>query len=358
MMTFKRITIAGVLGLLGVGSVGCGDDDMTSMTDSAGPQEPPEPDPPPPPPPEGYYKIHCFSDDTANYFWRGTPSVPIKDSARLIDPCVHLDFSDPDWELEARAGCSAYCDSLNQDYIGTPECLDGGWTAVQPWSPYKACPDTTPQFDPGPVEQELGEDEAEMMLKLGCDLPSTCLDELDYDARLAMVTPPTANTRFTADSLVETDPTVASSFTLVSSSVNVTGTAAYTADSCSDPACVFYLSQLQLASPTAFNVQVPYGAAPITKTLTGLTLRIAEPSLGLWLPSTGDVIFPPNSLELRVDVTVSGTSNVFNENGTHRRHYLVGEYVFGTLSNGVLTLHHDGSDMLGAWAVDAQFVPE
>ena len=95
----------------------------------------------------------------------------------------------------------------------------------------------------------------------------------------------------------------------------------------------------------------------VVKGLDGLSISLAQPTLGMWLPETGDVIFPPHSLRLRVQVRVTGRPEIAQENGSYDKIVELDQYVFGTLDDDRLRVAASGTDLLGSWSIDADFEP-
>jgi hypothetical protein len=106
------------------------------------------------------------------------------------------------------------------------------------------------------------------------------------------------------------------------------------------------------------TVVVTVGGSTLVKTIAGLSVALERPTLGIWIPGTGDVIFPPNSLKVRVSATVGGATDTFGENGLHDELYSFPHYVFGSLAGTALSLGVAETDALGAWSLDLRFVPE
>lgn len=127
---------------------------------------------------------------------------------------------------------------------------------------------------------------------------------------------------------------------------------------CANDACPFYLAQLDLEAVSSMSVSLTYGAASLSKVVSDVTIELARPALGMWLPDSDDVIFPPNTLAFRVGATVSGATNWFGEDGSYDYVYRLNQYVFGSIAGGVLHIRHSDEDTLGQWIVDAFFVPE
>lgn len=351
MKNVMKTVIYGMSTWLVSAMVACGDDKMCQETDTAGGCEGEE---------EQGWKYQCYNSPTeGNYFYHISGG---KVKPNPIEPCVAVEPESEEtegWEAAVRAKCSSYCLSLNNAQHGSATCLDERWSQVNPYgSPAVTCSPLTALIDFDEIESVLGAGPAADAETLACDLPDSCIHLLDYEARLAMLGMLTSGLRNTAEELMETDPGQVSEVILLGEDAALEGEAAYTALSCSEDACPFYLAQFDLAATSSLVVAVPYGSAPLTKTVSNLEIGLARPALGMWLPDSDDIIFPPNALAVRITATVSGSTNNFGENGNHDLVFRINEFVYGTLDGGVLSLSHSGTDVLGAWSVEAHFIPE
>ncbi|MCY0989865.1 hypothetical protein OV203_22190 [Nannocystis sp. ILAH1] len=231
-------------------------------------------------------------------------------------------------------------------------CDPGNWTDVD----YAGvCTALTPLLDLGPVLAALGSTAAQAAAQLPCDLSGDCSELLDFWAREAMWTPPDSSVRYTAEIL--TEALNASMSLLGNPPEDLVGQAAYTPVACGAAACPLYLAQLDLGSYTMVRVPVTVDGTQAVKGLDGLSIGLVAPTLGMWLPSTGDVIFPPDSLRVRLQVRVTGEPNIAGENGSHDQVVQLKQYVFGTLVGDSLTISTSGTDLLGNWSVNAEFEP-
>jgi hypothetical protein len=138
---------------------------------------------------------------------------------------------------------------------------------------------------------------------------------------------------------------------------DLVGQAAYTPVACGAVACPLYLAQLDLGSYTMVRVPVTVDGTQTVKLLDGLSIGLVAPTLGMWLPGTGDVIFPRDSLRVRIQVRITGEPNIAGENGSHDEVVQLKQYVFGTLVGDSLTISASGTDLLGNWSVNAEFEP-
>ncbi|MCY1069731.1 hypothetical protein OV090_33630 [Nannocystis sp. RBIL2] len=268
------------------------------------------------------------------------------------------------WEAAVRAKCSEQCAELNVNYMDMydPHCEDEDWSEIERifdevWGVWKTCPVPTTLLDFDLIETVFGAAAAADAEQLPCDLALDCSDYLDYDEKLGLWTPPDANTRYTADVLLESDP--GESFFIINT-VNRTaeGHAAYTATSCGEDACPFYLAQMELTATSSMTFNLSVETATLTKTISDLNVKLARPTLGMWLPASGYVIIPPKSLSVTVEATVSGSTNTFGENGAHEVTYIVDEYTFGIIDGANLLLGVNSTDYLGTWSVTGQFIEE
>lgn len=349
MKNFLNEMSCGVMVLLVACVSGCGDDALTPMgTDTDGD----------PPPEVNAWKYDCWNGNADNYFWRPVGSAAFQDFPNPLQPCVEVEPGSTGWEAAVRAKCSSYCQSLNWNNLGAAVCEDENWSSVEPWEPHQMCPVPTALMDFDDIETVLGSAAALDAEDLACDLSSSCIELLDKDAMYGMVMPPTSNVRDTADVLMETDTAQVSEVVLLGDDAALVGQAAYTALSCAEDACPFYLAQFDLEATSSLIVSLVYGSTPLTKAVSDLEIGLARPALGMWLPDSGDVIFPPYSLAVRVSATLSGSPNPFGENGPHDTVFGINQYVYGTLDGGVLSLSHSGTDILGNWSLEAHFVPE
>jgi len=207
------------------------------------------------------------------------------------------------------------------------------------------------------IESVLGSAPASDAADLPCDLADDCSDYLDVQEKEGLWTMPDANTRYSADVQLESD-IGQSSIAGLGSSITMEGHAAYTATACGSDACPFYLAQFEMLAPSASTVSIPNGSTPIVKTVSSLSIELEQPALGLWLPASTYVIFPSETLRVKLSATLAGSTNSFGENGWQSHSYLVENYVWGYISGTNLLLATDGADSLGAWYATSQFVEE
>ncbi len=288
--------------------------------------------------------------------------MPYVNACASVDPMA----SPSTWEAAARTACTAVC---NKTGYGPRVCADTNWSSVAVDAPAcnsHMCTPRTLSLDFGLIEDILGSSAATDASDLPCDLPDDCIDLLSFDARTALQTESPVSIRGTADNLMETHSPGNTEAVILGAgqsppgtSVPMTGTSAYTATSCGSDACPFYLAQFDL-SASSFNVTLSYSSTTGTKTVSGLTVGLERPALGLWLPNSNDVLFPPGSLLLRVAGTVSGTPENFSEDGAYDELYPVEGYVFGhiSVSSGAFTISVDGSNRLTTFSLNAEFFPE
>lgn len=331
--------------------------------------------------PAGNYLFQCLNENDENYFHviNDQPPPPREPYVPpfIGDICVSVDPSDePDpteggggWEAVVREKCTAVCAGLNVGLVENNvelyphHCSDGGWTLVRPvynyiYGSWPTCTNPTALLDFDLIEDILGAGAAADAAELPCDLADDCADYLDLDEKRGLWTPADAETRYTADVQLETDPGE-SNVIIAGVSRGMEGHAAYTATSCGEDACPFYLAQMELTAVSSMSVTVSLPTGSLTKTISDLSISLEHPALGMWLPNSDLVIIPSNAMRINVQATVSGSSNPYGENGTYDRTYFVDEeYVFGILDGADLILAISGEDYLGDWSVYGQFVEE
>jgi hypothetical protein len=317
----------------------------------------------------GLYSFQCQNDNLVNFH------TDFNGNKKYDDPyqgCLNWNpatATQAAWDA-AKSSCSYHCYDISSyknssdpsqqglkwegDGAGTNyQCAEANWTDVDLW-PNHPCAVPTSELNLGPVLAALGPAAATAAAQLPCDLSFDCSSYLDFLANEAMWTAPGRGVRYTADVLTES---VTASVSLLNAPAeDLVGQAAYSPTYCGAAACPFYLAQMDLTALTSMRVNYSDGTTSVWKTLSGLTIGLEEPALGMWLPATGDVIFPPNSLGVRVDVSLSGT-DVAGENGSHSNFVPLPDYVFGTLDGDRLTIEASGTDFLGSWSIDAIFAP-
>ena len=326
--TFHRLVQA-VPTLLLLASLGGCAKENSSETDTEGP------------PPE-YDTYYCQNDNRTNY-WTTDSVGNVKHYPDPVQVCIPWGST----EEEARAACSAKCRARDVYQVGNDNCVDAGWTEVTAQN--YLCSPEAPDFNFLVLEEELGLAAAQDVAELPCDLNLTCGTLMSPAARGQLWMPVTSSAAATAATAVSTGVPVTSSLTIAGASTTskaITGTAAYTAvplADCGSPACPFYLAQLdgaQTSGSWTASLAIP-GGSTLVKTVNNVAFSLAESTVGVWLPATGDVIFPPLSLKLKVDASISGSTNNFGENGTYTDVEQVNAgYVFGHVSSSGFTLDY------------------
>lgn len=315
--------------------------------------------------PPGIYRVRCLNAWEANghHQVNDTPPPPreLKKPSEYnfcmsVDPGYGGDPTEGanDWEDQMRAACTAYCVSQNVNLMGmyNPQCSDGGWSEVKGTfnifdKTWATCSDETLNLNYNLIETVLGLSDADAVEELPCDLSLNCEDYLDYVQKHAMGTTPYANVRETADVLMESITGESSVTLLGGSAQDVEGHAAYSAIACGEDACPFYLAQLDLDAVSSINVTLSYGSGPpISKTISGLSISLEKPTLGIWVPGSDNLIFPTGSLRMRIEATISGGTNNFGENGFYSFAYDVPNYVFGSV-DGDLVISSSGTCIWG-----------
>lgn len=349
------------LGLLSIPLLACGDDGP-EISDTAVP----------PPPecdfsqyPSGIYHFRCQNNGNNCYYNGYHQEVCGQD----FDVCVYVDPGTPTegYAPDVKAACSARCEQVSWDpgYV----CEDSNWSGVSNHGvncQYETCPSETYLLDFDLIESILGSAAATDAEDLPCDLWDDCLDYLDGFEFEGMTTEPEANVRNSADVLMEHNPGGGSQLYVIGAGQGsgttkaLTGEAAYSLTSCGEDACPFYLAQWDLAAASSFNVTLTGSAGPVTKTISNFSVSLRQPALGVYLPNSGDIFFPPNALAVIVSGTVSGTPEPWGENGNYQEEYLVNGYVFGTLNTGTgnLVLGANGEVSIGDFSIVGNFVEE
>lgn len=285
-----------------------------------------------------------------------------------VDACADIDpQGDPEiLDSGIRAACTIVCGDVG---FLPKICLDSRWSSVSmKWkAPCQAqtCPNASQLLDFDLIEDFLGPAAAEDAMDLPCDLPFDCIEYLSALEISGMYTEPTVNLGETASiQLVANSEKTGMRILGFNQSppgtgVPLSGYASLTATSCGADACPFYLAQFDLAASSPFAVTLDYSSTTITKTLAGFTIGLDHPALGLWLPATGDVIFPTNSLVVRVGAVISGAPEYFSENGSYDERYPWSGYVFGTFDpgSGEFAIEASGDSLLGSWDLGGQFLP-
>lgn len=319
--------------------------------------------PNPVPPNPDFRRWFCQNDSDVNWYKNLAGGTEHPDP---MEVCIHKDNGD----AEARTACSSRCEGLSYAVEscedGGCNCKDEGWTSTS--NTNQACAPELYGWDIGVIQGELGLTAAQEVLDLPCDLNLSCADYLPISAREQLWLPPTSSAPTTADTPVQTLAPTTSSVKFKGAgqtswtAKSFTGGAAYTAVDaldCGADACPFYLAQLDMTQ-TSGTWYVPFevGGVTLLKELSNLTIGLARPTLGVWLPNSGDVIFPPHALTLTVDATVGGSTNTYGENGSYSDvEYINYGYVFGHVSGSSFTLDYARTDTLGDLTFDLEFEP-
>lgn len=326
--------------------------------------------------PPGIYAMRCLNANESNgHHQVNDMPPPPRELKKPPEYNFCLDFDpgypgDPteganDWESVARAACTAYCESQNNNLMNMypPQCTDVGWTGVtgvynNQKDLWVTCSAETENLNYTLIENVLGPSDAGAVEELPCDLSLDCQDYLAYDQKHAIGTTPYTDAEATADIQMETI-TGQSAVTLFGGSdQDVEGHAAYSAISCGEDACPFYLAQFDLAAVSSINVSFSYGSGPpLSKTISGFSISLEKPALGIWVPDSDNIIFPTGALRVRIEATISGGTNGWGENGFYSFVYDVPHYVFGSV-DGDLVISTSGTEYLGAWTLYAEFEEE
>lgn len=225
---------------------------------------------------------------------------------------------------------------------------------------YEMCTETTALLDFDAIATYLGSEAAADAAELPCDLGIDCIDYLAQPAQEALWSSPVEDLESTAE--VQMVTSLGEVQLLGGSWQEMEGEVAFSSIECGEAGCPFYLAKFELAASSPFTVQVPIvGSSSLTKVLSNLTVTLERPALGIWTPGKPGydwVIFPPNSLMMRISASVSGSTNYYSENGSYDELYLVNDYVYGYIDDGPLNLHFEGADILGSFNLYADFAVE
>lgn len=321
----------------------------------------------PTPSKEGIYNMACWNGNEVNWSGQLDKSHYIPD---FVHACAKYEMTEDtpttgngdvdNWEASVRAACTRHCKKIS--FWENYHCEDAGWTKIEPAAGvWQKCASEA-DLDIDLIETVLGSGAAKSVLDLPCELAFTCEDYLDVSERMGLWTGSSATVRLSADTLVQTVANGASSVGLGPDTTAMAGSAAFTATSCGAGACPFYLAQFDLTQTMSWDVTVaplPGEPAKLTKRVTALQLGLKQPALGVWLPGSGDVIFPPDSLLLRAQATLAGPTNDYGENGSHDLLYSNPSYVFGHVSfapgTSRLDIQAAGKDLLGPWSLEGEF---
>lgn len=309
------------------------------------------------------YGYKC--NNSGNVYYNQSNNNVVGYNEPYFDVCAVIDPNDSDWEDQVKEVCTDRCFYLDNDLVDNamyPEvCLDANWSSVeekinQASGSNLRCAHKSATLTLGPIGSFLGLLAQSYAETLPCDLGDSCLDYLSQEAKRGFTHPDMASIEATADVQMVNDPGFPSSVTLAGTTTTVTGAAAYSATSCGEDACPFYLAQLELEPTSSMHLSIVYQSTTLRKTLSSASASLAHTTMGMWLPSTGDVIFPPGSLHLRIAGVVSGTPEPFGENGNYDMVYTIPTFVFGTLGGGVLSIAHSDQDLLGDWSFEVEFI--
>lgn len=319
--------------------------------------------------PENIYHFKCVNN--TNNYWEHDQETA--DPGPYINACVEVNPGEDDptegWRGTVKDACTAHCNYLAGQTSHV--CDNANWSNVVPTPAsigepclWYVCPNETPFLNFDLIESVLGSQAAVDAEDLPCDLAFDCHGYLTLGAATALWTEPRAGVEQTAGTSVAT---VSGSQLYVIGAGQGTGTtepltgeAAFTATSCGGAdACPFYLAQYELEGTSSnFNVTFALpGGGSLTKTISGLSIQLAQPALGMWLPNSGDVIFPTVSLEFRLSATLSGSPAPFGENGPYDDVYTVVGYVFGHWDplTGEFALGANGENSFGEFIVSGVF---
>jgi hypothetical protein len=316
------------------------------------------------------------------------PSVPICVGSSFPAP---VDPLGPEWESgypsiqpEIRTSCSEKCENNNWSGYGQapPACEDDQWSGFETrtsWDPPDGYNCVAPvgfhQNDPHGANVPwhlVGGSTAPA--PLSCALDDECADWfyphvaafVNTPGRADFIDPETRNASYLAieeaGSRVSLKVNASGTGAGVDDTEPVFGLAEYTPLDCGETVCPFFLANL-----TAFNtssswevrIDTDIPGVRLQKSVSDLQVDLLQSTLGIHHVGLGKVAFAPNTLRLRVEVTIAnnGTGNTYG-NGTHVALVENDQYVFATYANGALSLTHTFQIQSGQGTLALRVVPD
>lgn len=259
------------------------------------------------------------------------------------------------WQSEANMqnildACSATCAKT----FGAPDnhCENGGWSSVEPTYGQGPCDPNSygPEYG-GEVLWLDGVQSPERQVT--CDLNSDC--GLKFDAAVTKkLQNKGLNSAIDGDSAAENVSEINLEVKTGSGlPLGLSGALEYSTAACKEEACPFYLGRLDLEqTDSSWRLNVDLGAlGRLDKNVSGLRVQLAEPTLGITL-ADGQVAFPADSLLLRVDVQLKGSTHALIENGAETFWLRNPTPIVGRLVDGSLDLKMDAAAPFGTVRIE------
>lgn len=130
------------------------------------------------------------------------------------------------------------------------------------------------------------------------------------------------------------------------------GMAEYSATSCGDDVCPFFLANLSAYNTTeTWDVRVDTPVGRIKKQISDVQIDLLQSTLGVYNTSLDVIAFVPGSLRMRAQFTVSSCANCDHTgDGVHAFIVENDDYVFAEYDAGALTIDHDFAMQTGGTA--------
>ena len=298
-----------------------------------------------------YDYVHFTCHNGSNY--QAYPAGPYYFS--FMHTCAAIAEGES-WTSEANMqnildACSATCAKT----WGAPDnhCENDGWSSVEPTYGQGPC-------DPNSYGPEYGGEVLWLdgvqspKRQVTCDLNNDC--GLMFDAAIAeKLQNKGYNSAIEDESAAENVSELHLAVKTGSGRpLGLSGALEYSTAACKEDACPFYLGSLDLEqTDSSWPINVDIGAlGRLDKTVSGLRVQLAEPTLGITL-ADGQVAFPTGSLLLRVDVQLTGSTHALIENGAETFWLRNPTPIVGRLIDGSLDLKIDAAAPFGTVRIEA-----
>lgn len=285
----------------------------------------------------GTYFI-CYNDTNYQVNAGGVPFY-----FQAMNACVVLEdpvnWMSPENQEKILNACSQVCQA---SYGGkNNHCVDSGWKGAEPV--YENVLEST--CDP---DQYGGPEYGGGILwldgvqspdrEVACDLHGTCGDLFgpDIAKQLKSGRTPDDGESSGAQQSIELHLSVESN---TMSELRLDGNMDFTQVACGESACPFYLGDADIVQAEGhWRIALDLGAlGRVDKRLSNARIKLARPSLGILL-ANGQLAFPAESLQFRVDAEITGAPHPFVENGEQSFWLANPTVVLGRLIDGALEI--------------------
>lgn len=253
-----------------------------------------------------------------------------------VNACAVINDTE-NWQADdatIRAACSERCKAISTE---GSLCEDDNWFDIAPAglnNELQACsqgaqaPNDLVEF-----AAIVGEHGADAVRELACELNSTCRDLFSDGVAYALSVP--AGPRVSAAAAdIHATASTSSEASVAGHKHRIFGSAAYSISTCTDRSCPIYLGALDIWVEPSTQLQGFVGSEHVI----GGRVELESPTLGIWLPRDGSVIFPAYSLRFVGAASQGDEAAVLDE--SNRLDFVNQEPVLAKLDGDVLSVEY------------------